>query len=721
MQGKLKRSLAALSAAAITALQCAPFSVPTVSAAETTSFPFTIEGENMEGATLWTSIYETKIPDYSGEGFWYLTNASASFEVNVPEDAMYQLTVHGAQILSGEGGERQQAVKVNGIKYITQAAYSDKWRDYDFGMIRLNKGVNTIEFINEYGYMAVDTVTVSEAAFPDLSIATDSTCDPDATPETKALMKYLKSVYGKNILSGQQQIYGGGNQVQTTIRYDENADKCVDQDGNEYPIDKDSYDEDEQGHKFPWHCSGKDGQVYTYSTQNRNYTYNNYDNDINIINDLTGKYPAIQGFDFGSYCPCFAWDDGVAGRMIEWTKEKGGICTASWHVNVPTRMADYTLGEPLDFSKTTYKGNEGGQPVSDFKTANCMVKGTVEYEYFQLCMKNLAAELLKLQEAGVPVIFRPFHEAEGNPSNTNDPIDGSGAWFWWSKEGAKVYKELWALLQDTLINEYGLHNLIWEQNLYAWSDASAQWYSGDDRVDIVAYDKYNTQYNRHDGKPSGTPNLDAEAGIFYKLNSFVKGNKMVAMAENDSVPSMKNMTVEHAYWLYFCPWYDSGDARFVTGENYQDHDELKALYNSDFCITLDELPKDLFGDGKTAPTTSAATTSAASSTTTTAASTTAAAVSASTTAPVSSTASSTEEDILWGDANCDNEVNLADAVLIMQSISNPDKYGEGKELGISPKGAKNADVSENGNGLTNKDALAIQKYKLGLITELPVK
>lgn len=63
-------------------------------------------------------------------------------------------------------------------------------------MVRLNKGENTISFVNEYGYMAIDTVTVSEAVFPDLSIADDTPVDKNATPETKALMKYLKSVYG---------------------------------------------------------------------------------------------------------------------------------------------------------------------------------------------------------------------------------------------------------------------------------------------------------------------------------------------------------------------------------------------------------------------------------------------------------------------------------------------------------------------------------------------
>ena len=80
-----------------------------------------------------------------------------------------------------------------------------------------------------------------------------------------------------------------------------------------------------------------------------------------------------------------------------------------------------------------------------------------------------------------------------------------------------------------------------------------------------------------------------------------------------------------------------------------------------------------------------------------------------------------DDDIKWGDANCDDDVNMADAVLIMQSINNPDKYGEGKPDGISSTGVKNADVFNTGDGITNKDALAIQKYKLGIIGELPEK
>lgn len=58
------------------------------------------------------------------------------------------------------------------------------------------------------------------------------------------------------------------------------------------------------------------------------------------------------------------------------------------------------------------------------------------------------------------------------------------------------------------------------------------------------------------------------------------------------------------------------------------------------------------------------------------------------------------------DANCDGEMNMADAVIIMQSLANPDKYN------ITTQGKFNADT--NGDGITNADALAIQKKLLKL-------
>ncbi len=74
-----------------------------------------------------------------------------------------------------------------------------------------------------------------------------------------------------------------------------------------------------------------------------------------------------------------------------------------------------------------------------------------------------------------------------------------------------------------------------------------------------------------------------------------------------------------------------------------------------------------------------------------------------------------------GDTNCDGVVELADAILVMQSLANPDKYGMTgtAEKHLTKQGKANADVAGNSNGITSDDALAIQEYLLKLITKLP--
>lgn len=571
----LKRLSSVLTAA--TMVFTASAVLPSTSAAEDTDIIFQSEGESLgEGAELWTTIYQTEIPGYSGEGFAYLTSNNIKFEVEAPEEGMYAVDVRYAQILDQEG--RLQTLTVNGSEYSTVLPYANKWQDYEFCLCRLKKGVNTLEFIPKYGYAAFDTVTVKKASFPELKVSPVLN-DKKATREAQSLMNYLCDVYGNGILSGQQTIYGGGHQVTTSIRYDAATNTCVDSDGNQYSFDEADKAVADGGSEFVWKCVGEDGQVYSYDAEKRNYYYNEYDRELKYLENTVGDMPAIQGFDFGSNCPCYQWDDGVVERMIDWTNNKNGICTASWHINVPKVLADYTLGEPLDFLDTTYRPDE-----CDFSPSNAYTEGTAEYDYFQLCIKNLAEQLQRLQDANVPVIFRPLHEADGNYSN------GGKAWFWWGKEGPEVYNNLWKFLRSELQDKYGIHNLIWEQNLYTWSDASAEWYSGDDYVDIVGFDKYNTEHNRHDGKTSG-PNLDAESGVFWKLYNTVNGNKMVAMPENDTIPALDNIMIEKAGWLYFCPWYDEESSpKFLSGSEYQDIDELKKIYTSDYCITLSELP-----------------------------------------------------------------------------------------------------------------------------------
>ena len=80
-----------------------------------------------------------------------------------------------------------------------------------------------------------------------------------------------------------------------------------------------------------------------------------------------------------------------------------------------------------------------------------------------------------------------------------------------------------------------------------------------------------------------------------------------------------------------------------------------------------------------------------------------------------------EKATLYGDVNCDGSIDMSDAVLIMQSLANPDKYGinGSDERHITAQGLANADVNETGDGVTIGDAQVIQAYLLNIIAKLP--
>lgn len=85
-------------------------------------------------------------------------------------------------------------------------------------------------------------------------------------------------------------------------------------------------------------------------------------------------------------------------------------------------------------------------------------------------------------------------------------------------------------------------------------------------------------------------------------------------------------------------------------------------------------------------------------------------------APAPTSSSAVDGATLWGDANLDKKVTVADAVAILQSIANKDKYA------LKPQGSKNADVYDNGDGVTGNDALTIQQLDAKQIkqSDLPV-
>ena len=387
--------------------------------------------------------------------------------------------------------------------------------------------------------------------------------------------------------------------------------------------------------------------------------------EFEYILDKTGKQPAIRGIDFLAYNTSMDWRDHAPERAIEWVNKYHGIATVTWHWNVPSDEEGNGVAFYVESASATY---------TTFSISKALEEGTWENKKLLADIDLLAGEMKKLKDADVPILWRPLHEAEGG-------------WFWWGAEGPEPCKKLYRLLYDKFTNEYGLDNLIW-----VWtgstSPAASEWYPGDDVVDIVGYDKYNAV----DGKP----NLSSIASTFYSLVQGTDGEKMVAMSENDSIPSLDSLVDDKAGWLYFCPWY----MNYLTSEDINPVSNLKKIYNSEYCITLDELPdlKSYPINGEDTPKVTTTKTTATTKSTTTA---------------TTSTTSTGSDDILWGDANLDNSVTVADSVTILQSIGNKDKYK------LEPNGKRNADVFNNGDGITSNDALSIQKYDAKQITKLP--
>ena len=502
-------------------LMAAAMALNCLAAVPFTTFAEEVIGEFEDGTLENDAKVQKDLAGYSGSGYVYLednssTIPSATATVNLAEAGNFALIIGYAAPYGNKGA----TIEVNG-ENIGQVTFeeSEGFAELNVGKVAFKAGENTVKINSTWGYTIVDYVKVTEYQAPErpeIKATQTATCDTNATKETKALMSYLASVYGSHILSGQQEIY--------------------------------------------------------------KYGPHDIETEFNYIEEKTGKLPAIRGFDYGNFCcPAFGSDDGSTERVLAWAA-KGGIATASFHLNVPTDFASYTIGSNIAWDQTTYSQN------TDFSPAKAATEVTKENQYYTQALDTLAEQFLILQEKGVPVIWRPLHEAEGAGGE-------GGSWFWWGREGSKAYRDLWVYTYNYLTETKGCHNLIWEWNSYDYS-TSANWYPGDNYVDIIGYDKYNcTDWST--GQAVLVHNTSAIPDTFYNIMARYNNAKMVAMAECDSFSTVENLTTEKAGWLYFMPWYDGGtDAtNFLSNPMFNTEEDLIAMYQSDYCITLDELPK----------------------------------------------------------------------------------------------------------------------------------
>jgi mannan endo-1,4-beta-mannosidase len=269
--------------------------------------------------------------------------------------------------------------------------------------------------------------------------------NPNATPEARALIELFHKISGKYVLTGQ--------------------------------------------HNFP---NARDRNTRFYAKE-------------------VGKTPVIWSSDFG-----FAEDGDkdsylarpdIVNEAIRQHK-KGAIVNLCWHAVPPT--AD----EPVTFQPIP------GVEIAPDKLASVQGQLTNE-QYIELMTPNTAlrrkweaqvdeiAKFLKqLQDADVPVLWRPYHEMNGN-------------WFWWGgRVGENGTADIYRMIYDRYVNHHKLNNLVWVWSVDRPSEPYRKYtnyYPGDDYVDVLALDVYGSDFRQeyYDGLvalSNGKPLILGEVG-----------------------------------------------------------------------------------------------------------------------------------------------------------------------------------------------------------------
>lgn len=243
-------------------------------------------------------------------------------------------------------------------------------------------------------------------------------------------------------------------------------------------------------------------------------------NEAQWVYKHTGRWPAMNCFDFihHVFSQPGGWIDYSNTSVVEDWYRKGGIVAAMWHWNVPAKKS----GEYAFYAADT-----------DFDVTKVFDESSAEYALMVRDIDKIANYLKPLRDKGIPVLWRPLHEA-------------GGQWFWWGRD-AQACKRLWQLMKERF-DAAGLNNLIWMwTHSVAWGKPFSDgmnWYPGDEYVDIVGFDLYNIS------------DVGACYNDYFLWLQQQCPDKLVAITECGNIPAISSQWEAGAKWLMFMPWYD---------------------------------------------------------------------------------------------------------------------------------------------------------------------
>lgn len=270
--------------------------------------------------------------------------------------------------------------------------------------------------------------------------------------------------------------------------------------------------------------------------------------EIDRIREITGKEPALRGFELLAYSPNIRYETGDEHcrteidenrNTLEHARDfgrKGGIIAFTWHWFSPLGGRDKSF-----YAEKT-----------EFDPERVLHAGTAEREAFYHDMDVMAGCLKPFLDEDIPVLWRPFHESEGG-------------WFWWGRKGPAVAAGLYRLMYEHFVNVHHLNNLLW-----VWNCPLKEGYPGDDVVDIISRDLYAEKGTRTDYQKE-----------YEELISITQAKKPAALAEIGILPDIGLLEKSRVPWCYYMTW----SKGFVMTEEFNSYETLCDLYHSNYAVT----------------------------------------------------------------------------------------------------------------------------------------
>ncbi|MET0356494.1 MAG: glycosyl hydrolase, partial [Cellvibrio sp.] len=311
-------------------------------------------------------------------------------------------------------------------------------------------------------------------------------------------------------------------------------------------------------------ASSKTKALFKYITDNyghKTLSGQQDEEELDTIFNYSERRPSIFAFDLNSYdglaVAAMGTPANVTENYISKIQASGYIASLIWHWHSPADAKSTSGTCPTANDHCWW--NSFYTKHSNFNLTSALADtNSAQYKAVIADIDRIAVQLKKLQEANIPVLWRPLHEADGT-------------WFWWGAQGSDSYKKLWRLMYDRLTNHHQLHNLIWVLTI-----VDPTWYPGNDVVDVVGADAYPD--DKHD--PLIT--------IWEALLERYDGHKVLALSEYGGVPFIDEMQAKGVWWAWFASWNDK-DTSKPLGPKKMTIAEVDGIYNSLEVISQDEL------------------------------------------------------------------------------------------------------------------------------------